>query len=46
MAREMLYFTMRNFPSAMIGKMSTEFTPTFADEAFMAEVKKQMDTAV
>ena len=44
--RELRYFTMRNFPSAVIGKMMSQFTPTFADEAFMAEVTKQMETSL
>ena len=42
----MFYFTLRTFPGTMIGKMTSEFTPTFADEEFMAEVKKQLETAV
>ena len=45
-AREMFYFTLRTFPGTMISKMTSEFTPTFADEEFMAEVKKQLETAV
>jgi len=39
-------FLMKNFPSFMTGIMVEQFTPTFADEEFMAEVRKYYDPNV
>lgn len=40
LARNLLYFTMQNFTKTMMSKLVSEFTPTFADEEFLTEVRK------
>ena len=36
----MLYFSMKTFTKSMVGKVVSEFTPTFADKEFMETVRK------